>query len=110
MSQVGSPASRNAIAGRAVSSVATQGTSARERRASRRGSSPSSASCISVREAPANGCSVPWNMFSIMNPIAAARAALPNTGAKVGPRTCARSCCRVSGPSTPSQTTGNSTK
>ena len=69
--------------------------------ASRRGSSPSSASCISVRDAPASGCSVPWNMFNIMNPIAAARAALPNSGAKVGPSTWARSCCSVSGPEHP---------
>ena len=62
----------------AVSSVATQGASVRVRRARLRGSRPSSESCESVRDAPASGCSVPWNMFSTMNQIAAARAKPPN--------------------------------
>ena len=77
----------------AVSSVATQGASVRVRRARLRGSSPSSESCESVRDAPASGCSVPWNMFSTMNQIAAARAKPPSNGANVGPSV------RISSPS-----------
>ena len=94
----------------AVSSVATQGTSVRERSASMRGSRPSSASCIRVRDAPASGCSVPWNMLNIMNQIAAALAVLPNSGAKVGPRSWPGRPAAASGPKTPSQTTGSTTK
>ena len=49
-------------------------------------------------------------MLNIMNQIAAAFAALPSTGAKVGPRTSIRSLPSSSGPSTPSQTTGSTMK
>ena len=90
ISQVGSPASRKAIAISAVSQVATHGTSRFERSASTRGSSPSSESCESVRDAPASGCSVPWNMLKTMNQIAAALAPLPSKGPKVGPSEPAR--------------------
>ena len=53
---------------------------------------------------------VPWNIFSIMNQIAAALAALPKSGANVGPRVCARSPPRASEPSVPSQMTGRMPK
>ena len=76
----------------AVSEVAAHGQSvAAMRHARKRGSSPSSLSCDSVRAAPASGCSVPWNMLNIMNQMAAALPKLPSSGAKVGPSTSARS-------------------
>ncbi len=110
MSQIGSPIIRNRIAIAAVSSVATHGASVRERRASTRGSSPSSDSCDSARAAPASGCSVPENMLSTMNQIAAALAALPNSGANVGPSTRARSLPSGADPSVPSQMPGRIAK
>ena len=94
----------------AVIDVAIHGASLRSRQPKKRGSNPSSASCDRVRAAPASGCSVPWNMLNIMNQIAAALAKEPNTGAKVGPSSSARSRPSACGPSTPSQTTGSSTK
>jgi hypothetical protein len=81
MSQIGSPMSRSAIAMAAVSRVAAQGQSFADRSPRNRGSTPSSLSCDSVREAPASGWSVPWNMLNIMKPIATALPALPNSGA-----------------------------
>jgi hypothetical protein len=76
------------IEAEAVSAVAAHGQSVALRRKDRkRGRSPSSASCDSVRDAPAKGCSVPWNMLNTMNQIAAPLPKLPSTGAKVGPRT-----------------------
>ena len=86
----------------AVSEVAAHGQSVAAMRHDRkRGSSPSSLSCDSVRAAPASGCSVPWNMLNMMNQMAAALPKLPKSGAKVGPSTMARSCPSGSGPSTP---------
>ena len=94
----------------AVNSVATQGVSHRERRPSSRGSRPSSDSCDSARAAPASGCKVPENMLSTMNQMAADLAALPNSGAKVGPSTSARSWPSGAAPRRPSQTPGSSAK
>ena len=94
----------------AVPTVATQGTSWRLRRARTAGSSPSSASWDSVRVAPASGARVPWNMLSIMNQIAVARAPWPKSGAKVGPRLFCNSPSIPRGPSTPSHTTGSTRK
>jgi hypothetical protein len=109
--QIGSPMMRKTMAVPAVSSVAAHGQSVRlSRRERKRGSSPSSASCDMVREAPAKGCIVPWNMLSMMNQIAAALPKLPSNGAKVGPSTVARSSPSLSGPSTPSQTSGSAMK
>src|SRR5205823_8755388 len=57
--------------------------------------------------------SVPWNMLSTMNQRAAALAALPKTGANVGPRAWAStddSPLMAVGPSTPSHTTGSTRK
>jgi hypothetical protein len=91
--------------------VAAQGQFvALRRKAKKRGSSPSSLSWESVRAAPAKGCSVPWNIFNMMNQMAAALAKLPRSGAKVGPSTVARSLPSGSGPRTPSQTTGRMMK
>jgi hypothetical protein len=99
------------IEAEAVSAVAAHGQSVALRRKDRkRGRSPSSASCDSVRDAPAKGCSVPWNMLNTMNQIAAPLPKLPSTGAKVGPRTVARFSPSASGPRTPSQTTGKTMK
>ena len=94
----------------AVSSVAIHGASVRDRQPRNSGTSPSSASCESVRAAPASGCKVPWNMLNIMNQMAADLARFPSTGANVGPSTSIRSFPSASGPSTPSQTTGRMTK
>ena len=95
----------------AVSEVAVHGQSvALMRHDRKRGRSPSSLSCDSVRAAPASGCSVPWNMLNMMNQMAAALPKLPKSGAKVGPSTVARSRPSGSGPSTPSQTTGRTMK
>ena len=110
MTQGGSPESRKRIDIPAVRRVATQGASVRVRRAKLRGSRPSSDSCESVRAAPASGCSVPWNMLSTMNQIAAARAKPPNSGANVGPSVSISSRSIPPGPITPSQTTGSATK
>ena len=49
-------------------------------------------------------------MLKIMNQIAAALAAPPNKGAKVGPSTTASSLPNGSGPSTPSHTIGRMIK
>jgi len=108
--QMGSPASRKITDIPAVSRVATQGQSVRERRARRRGRRPSSESCESVREAPARGCRVPWSMLVTMNQIAAERPRPPSRGAKVGPSVAVRSSCSVCGPKMPSHTTGRTTK
>ena len=80
----------------AVSRVGIHGTSRRVRLAQERGSSPSSESWDSVREAPASGCSVPMNMLLMRNQIAAALAPPASSGAKVGPRV------RMSSPPMPS--------
>ena len=107
----GSPMTRKMIAEPAVSVVAAHGQSvAFMRRDKKRGRSPSSASCDSVRAAPARGCSVPWNMLNMTNQMAAALPKLPSSGAKVGPSTVARSSPNDSGPRTPSQTTGRTMK
>ena len=99
------------MAAAAVKRVAAHGQSVALMRSDRkRGSSPSSASCDIVRAAPASGCSVPWNMLSMMNQMAAALPKLPSSGAKVGPSTVARSRPSGSGPSTPSHTTGSTMK
>jgi hypothetical protein len=110
MTQIGLPRRRKTVATPAVSTVATHGTSYRERRASIRGSRPSSDSCDSVREAPASGCSVPWNMLSTMNQIAAAFAAPPRSGANVGPSVRISSPSIGFAPSAPSQITGSAMK
>ena len=110
ISQIGSPIKRNAIDIVAVSTVATQGASVRERSARMRGSSPSSESWERARAAPANGCKVPENMLSTMNQMAAALPASPNNGAKVGPSTNARSLPSGSDPNVPSHTTGRTAK
>ena len=115
MTHTGSPPNRNSVAITAVSSDATQGASVRDRRARIRGSSPSSDSCDSVRAAPVSGVSVPWNMLKTMNQMAAALAALPNSGANVGPSTWASTDASplppiVPAPSTPSHTTGSTRK
>ena len=94
----------------AVQSVATHGASLRKRRAKTAGNKPSSASCARVRAAPASGCTVPWNILSIMNQMAAALAPAPNRGAKVGPSTSAKSWPRVSAPKVPSHTSGKTMK
>ena len=101
---------RKMTAAVAVSSVAAHGQSVVERHARKRGNKPSSLNCDSVRAAPANGCIVPWNMFSMMNQIAAALPKLPRSGANVGPSTSARSLPSCSGPRTPSHTTGRTMK
>ena len=82
---VGTPSRSAPIARPAVSRVGIHGTSRRLRLAHERGSSPSSDSWESVRDAPASGCSVPMNMLAIRNQIAAALAAPASSGAKVGP-------------------------
>src|SRR5438270_237061 len=113
MTHTGSPPSRNSEAMPAVSMLATQGASVRARRDSTFGSSPSSESWDSVRAAPVNGVSVPWNMLRTMNQIAAALAALPSTGANVGPSAWASTDdwpLMAVGPSTPSQITGSTKK
>src|SRR5437762_5825825 len=115
MTHTGSPPRRNSVAITAVSTEATQGASVRDRRARIRGSSPSSDSCDSVRAAPVSGVSVPWNMLKTMNQMAAAWAALPNSGATVGPSTSASTDASplppiVPAPSTPSHTTGSTRK
>lgn len=81
---VGTPNSAT-IASPAVSTVVTQGTSRRLRRAQLRGSSPSSESWDRVRDAPASGCMVPMNMLATMNQMAAALAPPASSGAYVGP-------------------------
>jgi hypothetical protein len=101
---------RKMIAMPAVSSVAAHGQSVLERQARKRGSRPSSLNCDSVRAAPAKGCIVPWNMFMMMNQIAAALPKLPSSGANVGPSTSAKSFPSCAGPSTPSHTTGSTMK
>jgi len=107
---MGSPSSKNAIAAAAVTTVATQGVSLCERRARNLGNTASSASCDNVREAPASGCSVPWNILNVMKPTAIAFASEPTSGANVGPSSSARSRPSASGPRTPSQMTGSATK
>src|SRR5882724_9477574 len=90
MTHTGSPPRRNSVAITAVSTDATQGASV-------------------------SGVSVPWNMLKTMNQTAAALAALPNNGAKVGPSTWASTDGwplppMVAAPSTPSHTTGSTKK
>ena len=58
-SQIGSPMSRKITAMAAVRSVAAHGQSVLERHARKRGNSPSSLNCDSVRAAPAKDCIVP---------------------------------------------------
>ena len=60
--------------------------------------------------APASGCSVPWNMLNMMNPMAAALAPLPRI-AKVGPSwSMSGSVPSFPGPRTPSQMIGRMMK
>jgi hypothetical protein len=63
-----------------------------------------------VREAPASGCSVPWNMLRTMNQIAAAFAEPPSSGAKVGPSARMSSPSMGWEPRAPSQMTGSTMK
>ena len=110
MSPGGSPDIRNAMAPAAVITVTTHGVSKRLRRARLTGSSPSSDSWARVRDAPARGCMVPWNMLETMSHTAAALAAPARSGANVAPSDLARSPLSGPGPSTPSHTTGRTTK
>jgi hypothetical protein len=107
---VGTPSPSAAMARPAVSRVGIQGTSRRVRLAQERGSSPSSESWASVREAPASGCSVPMNMLLMRNQMAAALAPPASRGAKVGPRVRMSSPPMASGPTEPSHTRGRTTK